>query len=399
MKKILFVVNMMGRAGAELSLLSFLRKLSGEEYEISLYVLTGQGEMIEEVPSYVRVLNSGYSQKSVLSKAGRRRLIRVVLAAFFRNGGVVRKLRYVAGNLKEMLGMGKIHLDKLLWRVAADGAVRFPERFHLAVAWLEGGSAYYVADWVNAEKKAAFIHIDYEKAGYTRKMDQNCWERFDRVFTVSEDAWKKFVAFYPELREKTMVFHNIVDQQYIRLRAREKGGFSDDYEGMRILTVGRLTYQKGYDIAIEAMKLLKKSGYMARWYVLGEGDQRKKLERKIALWGLEDDFILLGSVENPYPYYAQADLYVHAVRFEGQGIAVWEAQTLGCAVIVSDYCGSQEQIEGGRYGISCKLTPEGIAESIRTLLDDRKKREELGQKAAKKRLPRSQERLFFELME
>lgn len=46
MKKILFVANTMGRAGAELSLLSFLRKLSGEEYEISLYVLTGDRKSV-----------------------------------------------------------------------------------------------------------------------------------------------------------------------------------------------------------------------------------------------------------------------------------------------------------------------------------------------------------------
>ena len=70
---------------------------------------------------------------------------------------------------------------------------------------------------------------------------------------------------------------------------------------MRLLTVGRLTYQKAYDVAIDAMKRLKDAGQRARWYVLGEGDQRKTLERKIAALGLKDDFVLLGAVENPYP--------------------------------------------------------------------------------------------------
>lgn len=399
MKKILFVVNTLGRAGAELSLLSLLRKLNGKGYELSLYVLMNQGEMIKEVPSYVRIKNTGFSSQSVLSRAGRYGLIKAVLKAFFRNGGYVRKLRTMVKNLIHMLRIGRIQTDKLLWRVAADGAERFPEHYDLAIAWLEGGSSYYVADWVNAKKKAAFIHIDYKKAGYTREMDGNCWKRFDRIFAVSDDARKKFLDVYPELKNKTAVFPNIVDQEYIRLRAKEKGGFTDPYDGARILTVGRLTYQKGYDIAVEAMQILKSSGYYARWYVLGEGDQREKLEKKIAMLGLEDDFVLLGAVENPYPYYAQADLYVHAVRYEGQGIAVWEAQTLGCAVIVSDYCGSRGQIMDGKYGISCRLTPEGIAESIRFLLDDRKKREELGRMAAEKKVPEGQERLFFDLLE
>lgn len=399
MKKILFVVNTMGRAGAELSLLSLLKKLDGKEYEVSLYVLMCQGEMIKEVPSYVRIKNTVCSSEPVLSKEGRNRLVKTVLKAFFKNGGYVRKLRYIAKSLRCMMKIGRIQPDKLLWRMAADGAERFPERFDLAVAWLEGGSAYYVADWVNAKKKAAFIHIDYEKAGYTREMDGSCWRHFDKIFAVSNDARNQFLNVYPELENKTAVFPNIVDQEYIRLRAKEKGGFTDHYDGMRILTVGRLTYQKGYDIAVDAMKILKNSGCHVRWYVLGEGDQREKLEKKITLLGLEDDFILLGAAENPYPYYAQADLYVHAVRYEGQGIAVWEAQTLGRAVIVSDYCGSRGQIEDGKYGISCELTPQGIAESVRSLLDDREKREGLERMAAEKKVPKGQERLFFELLE
>ena len=249
------------------------------------------------------------------------------------------------------------------------------------------------------DKKAAFLHIDYEKAGYTRELDGGCWKCFDRVFAVSEDAAERFRAIYPEYKDKTTVFRNMVDQDFIRKRAGEPGGFSDHYDGFRILTVGRLTYQKGYDIAVEAVRKLKDAGYSVRWYVLGDGDQRNYLEKKIARLGVERDFILLGSVENPYPYYRQADLYVHAVRYEGQGIAVWEAQTLGCAVIVSDYCGSREQVENGRYGISCELTPEGIADSIKRLLDDADLRVKLGQQAATKKMPKGYEELLYELVD
>lgn len=398
MKKILFVINTMGRAGAEISFLNFLRKLEGKEYSIFLYVLMEQGEMIEEIPSYVQLLNPTFNLNSVLTKKGRKSLARMVLKAFFRNGECVAKLGHVIKNLFIMLKCGRIQVDKLFWWVAAKGALRFDEYFDLAVAWLEGGSAYYVAECVNARKKIAFIHIDYKKAGYTKSMDWNCWKHFERIFAVSEDAKEKFLAVYPEYKDRTSVFLNMVDQEYIRNKAKEAGGFLDDYDGIRILTVGRLTYQKGYDIAIEAMKLLKDSGYRVRWYVLGEGDQRNNLQKKIVALGLEKDFLLLGAVHNPYPYYAQADLYVHAVRYEGQGIAVWEAQTLGCAVIVSEYCGSEEQIENGKYGVSCELTPTGIADCIEKLLMDEKRRIDLGCAAAKKQVPEGQEKLFFELL-
>ena len=94
-----------------------------------------------------------------------------------------------------------------------------------------------------------------------------------------------------------------------------------------------------------------------------------------------------------------ADLYVHAVRYEGQGIVVLEAQILGCAVIVSDYCGSREQIEDGRCGISCALTPEAIADGIMTLLKDEGLRRELGKRASSREIAEGQEEMLFELIE
>ncbi len=148
--------------------------------------------------------------------------------------------------------------------------------------------------------------------------------------------------------------------------------------------MGRLTYQKAYDIAVEAMKLLKDAGCKARWYVLGEGDQRKALEKKIAALGLRQDFLLVGAVDNPFPFYAQTDLYIHATRFEGKSIAIQEAQALGCAVIVSDCNGNREQVTDGEDGILCELTPQGIADSIRELLGDEEKRKRLGQAAGRK---------------
>ena len=90
-----------------------------------------------------------------------------------------------------------------------------------------------------------------------------------------------------------MVFHNIIDLKKIQKLASKGTGFEDQYDGLRILTVGRLTYQKAYDIAVEAMKLVKNAGCRARWYVLGEGDEHRMLERKIEHLGLTDDFCCL----------------------------------------------------------------------------------------------------------
>ena len=66
MKKILFVINTLGGAGAERALLELLTRFTPEKYEVSLYILLGQGELIHQVPAYVRILNQEYSGKEGL---------------------------------------------------------------------------------------------------------------------------------------------------------------------------------------------------------------------------------------------------------------------------------------------------------------------------------------------
>lgn len=385
MKKALFVINTLGHAGAEMALLELLRHLNPVQYEVHLYVLMNQGELVHALPENVNLLNKRYDASSVLSREGKRALRRQVLRAMLSRGCILKCFPYLMKNLCAMLSKGKVLPDKLLWRVMSEGGLRIDTHYDLAVAYLEGGSTYYVADHVRADKKAAFLHVDYERAGYTRALDKECYLIYDRVFPVSDEVKASFLKAYPECKSVTEVFHNIINQEEIRRKSMLPGGFSDQYEGARILTVGRLTAQKAYEVSVEAMKLLKEKGVRARWYVLGEGEQRESLEERIKRLDLEGDFILLGAVSNPYPYIRQADLYVHASRFEGKSIAIQEAQTLGKTILVSDCSGNREQVEHNVDGLLCSLTPAGISDGIIELLEDKEKSRQLGAAAAEKK--------------
>lgn len=386
MKNILVVINTLGRAGAERALIEFLRCFDPEIHEVSLYVLTNLGELVSELPEYVTLMNKHYNASPILLE-GQRELKREVLRSMFFRGAVLKCLPYMCKNLWAMLKKGKILTDKLLWRTLSEGGQRIEGTYDLAVAFLEGGSTYFVADHVKAGKKAAFIHVDYQKAGYTRSLDRDCYLTYDKIFSVSEEVKNSFLSVYPECRDKTEVFHNLLNKERICSLSERKGeGFSDEFTGQRILTVGRLVEQKALDVSIEALKLLKEKGRHVRWYVLGEGNQRNFLEERIKVLGLEQDFILLGMVENPYPYIRQAAVYVHASRFEGKSIAVQEAQILGKAVLVSDCSGNREQVEHNVDGVMCPLIPEQICEAIADLLDHPKKRERLGAAGARKKI-------------
>lgn len=368
-KSILFVINTFSRAGAETALLGLLRMLDPEQYDISLFVLTAQGELLPELPPYVHVLNPVYDNTSVLSKEGKRKLSRLALRSLLKRATGIRLFPYLLRNFWDMFTRKSIASDKLLWRVLSDGAPRWDTQYDLAVAYLEGGSTYYVADHVHATKKAAFVHTDYAKAGYTRKLDQERYQKFDKIFTVSDAVKLSFLKFYPEHKNKIDVFHNILNIAEIRRKSLLSGGFSDTYTGTRILTIGRLTSPKALEVSIDALKLLRDAGGKFRWYVLGEGDQRAKLEQKIDTLGLEQDFLLCGAVDNPYPYLAQTDLYVHASRYEGKSVAVQEAQILECTILASDCSGNLENVSDSVDGKLCALTPEAIRDGILWLME------------------------------
>ena len=371
MKKILFVMNTMGRAGAERALIALMNTLPREEYDISLLSLINRGEMFQEVPEHVHILNRKPKPRSVLSLSGQLALIGTTVKCFFYRFRGFGLSGYLLRNLKAQMGH-QIHLDKLLWRVIARGTPAPEEEYDLAVAYLEGASTYFVADAVRAKKKASFVHIDYQKAGYSPALDLDAYDKIDQVFSVSREAGESFLKVYPEHREKLTLFRNIIDAARIQDLSRQDipadCPFSASRAAYKLVTVGRLNYQKGYDIAIPALKLLRDRGLDIDWFILGEGSLERELRGQIRELGLSEHFFLLGTRQNPYPYIRQGDLYIHATRFEGKSIAIEEAQVLGKAIIASDCTGNREQITPGENGILIPLSAENIADSIEALL-------------------------------
>lgn len=97
-------------------------------------------------------------------------------------------------------------------------------------------------------------------------------------------------------------------------------------------------------------------------------------------------FLLLGAKENPYPYIKQADIYVHATRFEGKSIAIEEAQILGKVIVASDCTGNTEQILPEYDGVLLPLSAERLAAELARVMDDGALRKRLAENVRKKNL-------------
>ena len=367
-KKILFVTNTMGRAGAEKCLQALLELLDPEKYDMSVYSIINRGELYSDMPEYVHILNKNPCTKSVLDNAGLAAIGRQILWSLLKKFSFITYIPYFFRVLFHQIKSKHLDFSKLFWMLLARNAKLFNEEYDLAVAFIEGAATYYVADYVKAKKKATYVHIDYLAAGYSPKLDRKYYDKFDRVFCVSDTVRKVFLKAYPDYSQKTFFFHNMVPRERIIRLSKEGQGFTDGFDGLRILTVGRLHYQKAYDLAIPALAELRRRGHNVRWYVIGEGAEEDNLRALIRQNGVEDSFILLGTTPNPYPYIANCDIYSQASRFEGWCIALAESLVLARPVLASRCAGNEEQVTDGETGVLIDLSTENIVEGMEKLI-------------------------------
>ena len=383
-KSILFVINTLGQGGAEVAMIELINELlQRTECSIDLYVMTGQGELIDRIPPCVHVLNKKTDPTDVLSSAGRKSLYRHTFSKLLCRFSGLRNLPYIVGNYMEMRRRGNVVAKNLLWKGVSDGSRPPRKKYDLAIAYIEGASTFFVADKVTADAKAAFVHTDYHKAGYYRKLDRGCYHRFNAVYCVSQEAKDSFLSEYPELKDNVRVFRNIIRPESIIEKSKSGPGFDDDFDGIRIVSLGRLVKLKCFDTAIEAAHILKERGHRIRWYVFGEGDERSNLEAMIRKNQLENEFFLCGTVRNPFPYLREAQIYVQCSRFEGYSIAVREAKVLGLPVVITQSMGISDLVADGIDGICVDSDASSIADGIERLINDPELLRKLGAAAAK----------------
>ncbi|MED4165325.1 glycosyltransferase, partial [Priestia megaterium] len=186
----------------------------------------------------------------------------------------------------------------------------------------------------------------------------------------SNEGRNKLINVLPVLKERVEVFSNIISLKLIHDQAKENNGFNDSFDGIRILTVGRLTSEKGQDLAIRALARLKDDGYKVKWYCLGEGSARKTYEKLIEEYNLQGEFILLGIDSNPYPYIDQCNLYVQPSRHEGYCITLAEARCLEKPIITTDFTGAKEQIKNEETGLIVKVDEKEIYTAVKKLINN-----------------------------
>lgn len=362
-KKLLFVIESLTAAGAEKSLVTFLSVINKERFEIDLQLFAYGGEFERYLPEEINLL-APLAYTEFLQK----RILNQLFSFDFRK--LLARIKYSLSIRKK----GLLHKDRarLYWKYVSKCIPMSRKKYDIAVAYAQDLPTLYVVDKVFAYQKFAWVNVKYIPEGINHKFYGEYYSQIDNIVAVSESAFQEFVGVYPQFREKMTVIKDMLDSELINTLSlcSQENKYQDGYPAL--LTIARLNRtQKGYDITLEACRILKERNVRFKWYALGRGEYRAEMEAFVTKHHLEDYFIFLGVTPNPYPYIKNCTLYVQTSRHEGYGLSIAEARILNKPVVTTEFDAVWNQMVHGNNGLVVRQDPKEVADAIERLLTDK----------------------------
>lgn len=343
-KKIMFMVNSLYGGGAEKILQTILNNMDSNKYNITLYSM--HREHIDK-SKYL----SDFTYKVVFDTYTGHQKIKKIYSSIFD------KIRgWIFNNCS----------SKLFYKLFIHG------KYDVEIAFIEGESTKIIAGSTNQKsKKLAWVHTDLQENPWTDflykdKIDeQKHYLIYDKIICVSDSVRHAFSEKYG-INNNVVVLYNPFDKEEIIKKSNEKIAIVKD-QSLRLISVGRLEKQKGYDRLISIAAKLKKSGFKFNLTILGEGTERSVLEQQIAEYGLKNQVHLIGYVDNPYGYIKNSDLFVCSSRSEGFSTVVAESIILEIPVISTRCAGTDELFGNYKCGDIVDNTEEALYKGLKDI--------------------------------
>lgn len=358
-KKILILCSNMNIGGFQRSLISLLQCFDYEKYDVDLLLADADGILTKYIPNQVNLLEPVISSDYYAPFPG-------CIIALIKQGHFIQVCYRIVGAIMSLFnkGLGFVISNKAIPKIATE--------YDVAIDYNGQQQLYFMVDRIKADKKISYFHSDYNKWPYYKKMDQRYYKKVDAIVTVSDECVSSMKKIFPEYKDKIYRIENIISSKTVRI-FQDTPSFNDENVGIRIITVGRVCFEKGIDYTIEVCKLLKSRDCKFKWYWVGPYEKNSEWVKK-AKEEISDVFILLGPTDNPYGYMKQADILVHPSRFEGKSVTVEEAKILNLPIVVTNYSTVYDQIDDGRTGIIVDMNPVSIADGIYDLIEHPEKR-------------------------
>lgn len=346
MKKILLMVDNLDEGGVSKVLFDLLDNIDKEKYDITVMALYNNGIYKDKIKSYGRYIYcfNPPNEKDNSIK-----------------GTLYRK--YWGGMLK----LPESFMYK--WFVK--------EKYDIEIAFIHGWSTKFISASNNKKsKKIAWVHADlvtWNKVdGVFKNLDhhKNAYSKFNEVVCVSKTVKDGIEKKYGVKNAK--VIYNPINREKILNLSNEKIEDIKFTSKFKLISVGRLAEEKGYDRLLRVFKQLDDEGFDLELTIIGSGEKYNELNDYIEENNLKDKVFLLGYRENPYKYVKNSDLFVCSSLSEGFSLVIGEAMAIGVPVVSVKCQGANEVLGFGEYGMLVNNDENSLCNGIKMLIDNKK---------------------------
>lgn len=349
MKKNILISHVhMQTGGIETSLVNLLNSLDKNKYNIDLMLFYPTGKLLDLIPDWVNVIPIWNTNKK-----NHKLLKNIILSRNI----ICRIIKNIICNPMT----AKLFIPK--------------KKYDVAIAY-SGYSNFIdtVAGKSNATNKFIWVHADFLTQynideSFRKKFKQiyKKYKYFDKIVVVSKSAADNFKKLCPELSNKVTFQWNINKERVVESSTDANINF--DKNCYNIVAIARLAKYKGIERLVETANLLKQNGSLNfRIYVLGDGPSRKSIQERIDELKLNDNFILLGNIDNVFPIIKQADLYVSPSDSEGFSSVTLEALISNLPVVATPTASSKDIFEfvapKGSMLLTEDISENGICNAI-----------------------------------
>lgn len=254
------------------------------------------------------------------------------------------------------------------------------EKYDTVIAMKDGFVMKMVSE-MDIPDKLAWHHTDYKSYYYTYDLfngpenERKCMQKFRKIVCVSENIRDSIRAMIGD-PGNLVVRYNPIPVDEILSKAKET---VVDLEAVpekgktRFVTVGRLNYQKGYDLLMEACHMLERENYQFEVIIIGSeepwGDEHNRIFRAQKRLGVKS-VRFLGGRNNPYKYVKCADWFLSSSLFEGYSLVSQEAAVLDIPLLLTDCSGVRELLGDNEYGLIMENSVYGMYAGMKRVMDE-----------------------------
>ena len=350
-KKILIRIGSLRHGGAEKVLVTFLKNLPQNKYEIDLLLNLYSGKYLPEVPDWINVL---YLNKGEMITTNRLQDI------------PVKAFRVIYQKLLKQF-------PNLLYQFILKG-----KKYDVEFAAIHGFRDEILNSPLKSSKKLVWIHNDLKKTELYHYTDEEFRKffGFDKIMVISEKIEQDFNNLTQNQEEKNKIvrIYNPLDTEEIILKSQEarskNSNLGTQNPDPTFVSVGTVFPQKGFDRLLKVHKRLLDEGFHHKILILGDGYDFENIKNLQKDLGVTETSTLFGFTDNPYPQIKNADFYVLSSRYEGFPTVLFEAITLKKNIIATDVSGVREMLDDGKLGLIIENSEQGIYDGMKKALQN-----------------------------